>query len=182
MDVTVPCICPPLEDVRRHPDGDTIGLVDTLDFFRATAIRKSLAFINSDDPEARAVEVLARLSLAYVMFGIDRWTVVDAKGKAVPVSHAAIRSSLLANDTAASIVVEAADELYQQAVLLPLMAGASTSSPPMPTGTSTSRPTGSSRKRRKPSSPSSTITTPMDGIEMTSQSLDGDFNSSQSLT
>ena len=177
MDVTVPCICPWPDDIVPHPDGDTIGLVDRLDFFRATAIRKSLAFINSDDPEARAVEVLARLSLAYVMFGIERWTVVDAKGKAVPVSHAAIRSSLLANDTAASIVVEAADELYQQAVLLPLMAGASTSSPPMPTGGSTSRRTGSSKKPRTRSSPSSTTTSRTDGIGTMSSPLAGDFSS-----
>ena len=60
MDERIPCICPSLADaadVPRHPQGDVVTFRDTLDFLTATSIRKSLAFIQSDDSEARAIEV-----------------------------------------------------------------------------------------------------------------------------
>ena len=179
MDVHIACICEPTDDGPRHPDGDTVTLRDKLDFFRATAIRKGLSFVESDDDEGgRAAEVLARLTEGYLLFGIERWTVVDGKGKTLPVGHSAIRARLLENPTAAGIVADAADELYQEAILLPLVARASTSSPPSPTNGSTSPPTVLSRKRPKPSKRSSTSTSPTAATEATSSSLVGVSNSS----
>jgi len=181
MDVQITCLCPPKDEAVRHPDGDTITLRDKLDFFRATAIRKGLSFIESDDDEGgRAYEVLARLTEGYLLFGIERWSLVDEKGKAVPLSHSNIRSRLLENFEAAGKVADAADELYAKAILLPLMAGASTSSPPTPTNGSTSPLTVLPKKSPKPSKRSSTSTTQTGGTEATSSSLAGVSSTSQS--
>lgn len=177
MDVSIPCICP--GDELRHPDGDTVVLKDTLDFLTATAIRKCIAFRDSDDEAARGAEVLARLTEGYLLFGISGWTVVDEKGKPLPVTHSAIRERLLTRWDAATTVSDEADELYQGAILLPLLVKASSSSPPSPTNGSTSPQTGSPSEPPAPSWPSSTTTTPTDDTEMTSLSLAGASSSSQ---
>jgi hypothetical protein len=178
MDVPIDCICPG-EDVR-HPDGDTITLKDKLGFVEATAIRKSMTFVESDDESARAAEILATLVESYVLFGVKSWTLQDERGKPIPVGHTAIRDHLLSNMEAASIVGDVADDLYKAVVLLPLVLKASRSSPPSQTNGSTSRPTALSQRRRRPSKRSSTSTSPTGGIETTSSSLDGVSNSSQS--
>jgi hypothetical protein len=170
MDVQIRCICP-IEDKHDH---DTITLRDKLDFVTATAIRKGLAFIESDDDEGgRAAELLARLTEGYLLFGIIGWTVVDEKGKRLPVSHAAIRERLLSDFAAAEDVADAADSLYSEAILLPLLARASKSSPPTPTKDSTYPLTAFPKKPRKPSRRSSTTSTPTDATETTSSSLVG---------
>ena len=175
MDVSIPCICPAQSD-----HDDTVTLRDTLDFGSATRIRKSLAFVESDDRDARAAEVLATLTEAYLLFGIERWTVLDERGKPVPLSHSAIRSHLLSRLDVASIVADEADDLYREVILLPLVRGASRSSAPTQTTGSTSQPTGSSSTRRKHSRRSSTSTTPTVVTEVTSASLDGVSSSSPS--
>lgn len=173
MDVHIPCICPPRDDAERHPEGDTVVLRDKLDFRTATAIRKCIAFNESDDESGRAAEILARLSEGYLLFGIEAWTVVDDKGKPVPVGHTAIRELLLERWDAATVVSDAADELYQGAILLPLLQKASNSSPPSPIDASTSPETDSSSEPPMPSKPSLISTSPMDDTERTSLSLAG---------
>lgn len=177
MDVTVACLCPPVEGRVRHEAGDTITIRDRLDFKSAAAIRSSLAFGTSDDEGARSLELLALLTESYVLFGVESWSLVD-EGGPVPVSHGAIRRYLLENVEAASLVAERADELYSPIVLLPLVARASTSSRRTPTNGSTSRRTDSSSKRPTRSSRSSTRTTRTGATGTTTRSPGGGSNTS----
>lgn len=156
-DVTVTCLCPP--DGTRHPDGEVVTFRETIDFRTASIARKSVEWLRYEDPEADVPEVLAVLSEFYLLHCIERWTIRDAKGKPVEVSKAAVREYVLPNATAAFDLAEAADELYQEVILLPLVARASKSSPPTLTNGSTSPPKPSGRSR-KPLKPSSTVNTP----------------------
>jgi hypothetical protein len=174
MDVQIKCVCP-----GSPHEQDRVTLRDKLDFHTATTIRKALAMVDNDDPRTRTAEVLATLSEFYVLMGVQSWTLVDDKGRPLTVSQSAIRASLL-ESTDIDLVIEAADELYNEAILLPLLARASTSSPPTPTDESTSAPTDSEPKLPKPSKRSSTSTTQTVGTETTSLSLVGVSNSSQS--
>jgi hypothetical protein len=184
MDVTIKCICPERGGELRHPDGDTVTLRDKLDFHSATTIRKALTLVENDDPRTRPAEILAVLSEFYVLYGVTSWTLVDDKGKPLPVSHAAIRE-LLFESPDIDTIIDAADDLYNAAILLPLLVRASTSSPPKPTpkpdeASSTSAPKDSTPKRPKPSKLSSTSTTQTVVTEATSLSLVGVSNGSLS--
>lgn len=178
MEVQIPCPCPEKDGVPRH-ESDTVWLFDKLDFHRATTITKAVAFIDNDDPGSRPAEVLATLSEHYVLQGVERWTLRDAANKPVEVTKGAIRRNILDRPDIAALVVEAADGLYSEAVLLPLVDRASRSSPPSPTDGSTShdrptpRPAGSSPRRPRPSKRSSISTIPTDDTETTSSQLDG---------
>lgn len=155
---TIECICPPKADGGvRHPDGDTVTLRERLDFRSALTARNAIALAQSEG--GSTAEILAALTESYVFLGIESWTVVDAKGKPVEVSRAAIRDYLLDDPEAAMTVADEADELYREAVIAPLVARASKSSPTTPTNGSTYRTNGSRPKRPKPSKPSSTTTT-----------------------
>lgn len=179
MDVQIPCICPLKGDERRHPDGDTITLRDKLPFAAVSTIRWSVAIQRETDPATTIAEEFGTISEFYVLFGIAAWTLVDVTGKPIEVSKAAIRVHLLTVDGPAQIVSDAADDLYQ-AVMLPLLRGASTSSPPSSTTESTSPPTGSLEKPPRRSKPSSITPTPTAATETTSSSLDGASSSSLS--
>ena len=154
-------------------DGLRVTLYDRLDFMRATTVTKAVAFIDEDDPAIRPALVLATLSEFYVLMGVESWSL------AAPVTSANIRAHLLTRDDI-GIVVDAADALYQEQILLPLLARAQSSSPPSQTDVSTSPTPRGAKRPPKPSKPSSTSTTPTDGIAMTSLSLDGDSSFSQS--
>ena len=180
MDVTIPCPCPEKDGAPRH-ESDTVTLRDTLDFHRSTSIIKATAFIESDDPDSRAAEVLAVLSEGYVLHGVERWTLRDAQNKPLEVSKANIRKVLLNRPDIYPDVVEAADNLYSEAILLPLASRASSSSPPSQTDTPTSPTRGGGQpKRPRQSKRSLTSITQTDGIETTSSSLVIASNSSQS--
>ena len=180
MDVTIPCPCPPKDDGPRH-DSDTITLRDVLDFHRATSITNGTQFIDNDDPQSRAAEVLAALSEGYVLHGIERWTLRDVSNKPIEVTKANIRKYILNRPDIYPPVVEAADGLYHEAVLLPLVARASNSSPSSPTDEPTSpKPDGEQQKRPKQSKRSSISTIPTGGTETASSSLVGDSSFSQS--
>lgn len=180
MDVQIPCLCL----IEERHDHDTVTLRDRLDFVTGTAIRKGLMFVESDDDEGgRAAETLARLTEGYLLFGIESWSLLqEVRDKLVPlpVTHTNIRERLLSNVTAADTVADVAEELYREAILLPLLARASKSSPPTPTKRSTSRPTALPSTPPKPSKRSSTTTTPMAVTETTSSSLGGVSSSSLS--
>jgi hypothetical protein len=172
--VTIECICPPKADGSpRHPAGDTVTLRERLDFRAALTARNTMVLVKTEDPDAGAAEILAALTETYLLVGVESWSLVDAKGKPVSVSRAAIREWLLSHPDIAMTVGNVADELYSAAVLLPLVALASTSSPPTPTNGSTSPPKQSSEKRPKPSKPSSITPFPTDATVTTSSSPDG---------
>jgi len=175
MDVPISCPCPTAGGDLRHPEGDTVVLRDRLDFRQATTIRKAIG-LQSEDGAADPAEILAVMTEWYCLLGIESWTLVDVRGKPVPVSRTSIREQLLDNVDAidqVTDVADAADGLYMQAVLLPLLVRASKSSPTGQTEPSTSPPKASTAKSRKPSRPSSITSTPTDDIEATSSSLAG---------
>ncbi len=179
--MNIPCICPPKADAVRHPDGDEITFRDHLDFRSSLSIRNSIAVISAEDGEVSVAEILAVLTEGYLLYGIESWTLVDEKNKRIDVSKVAIRERLLSHPDIAMTVGDEADSLYAQAVMLPLLARAQTSSPPTSTNGSTLATRGSA-KRPKPSKPSSITTTPTVGTETTSASLVGGSNSSPRST
>ena len=156
---TVGCLCPP--NGSRHPNGDTITWREKLDFRTALTARKTVAWLRTEDEGAGVADVLAALSEFYLLYCIESWTLRDAKGKAIEVNRATIDQYVLSSDAAFELA-EAADDLYSERILGPLLATASTSSRPTQTNGSTSATPGPSRvSRPKPSTPSSTTPTPM---------------------
>jgi hypothetical protein len=181
MDVTIPCVCPPRADGQtRHTDGDTITLRERLDFRAALTARNTMVLVKTEDPDASTAEILAALTETYLLAGIESWSLVDAKNKAVVVSKTAIRECLLTHPDEAMTAGNAADELYSASVILPLVALAQTSSPPTPTTASTSAPRRSSAKRPRRSKPSSITPFPMDATGTTSLLPAGASSSSRS--
>jgi hypothetical protein len=174
MKVQIDCPCAPRADGSpRHPEGDEVTLRETLDFRSVTAIRHGISLLEREEGNAYTAEILAVLTEGYVLHGIEAWTLVDDHGKPLPVSRQAIRDAVLADVGIASVVGDAADTLYGEKVLLPLLARASRSSQPSPTGRLTSPPTASQTRRPRPSRPSSTSTSPTAATVATSKSLDG---------
>lgn len=180
----IDCICPALPDgSTRHPEGDTVSLRPKLDFRTAATIQHAISVLRLEEQEPAVEEVLARLTEAYVRYGIESWTVVDRDGKPVPVTPSNVEALLFADLASAMVVGEEADELYSGAILIPLLKRASTSSSDTPTPDETSPPTGSPEtpEPQTPSSPSSTSTIQTDDTEMTSSSPDGASSSSPTL-
>jgi len=167
MDVTIPCVC------SADHETDTVTLRDALSPHDAMALDKDIQVMRAEDPDATAGDVLATLSEGYIVRGISSWTLVGEDGEPLPVTKSAIRSLILPNLEAANAIAEEADGLYAEAVMLPLLSRASTSSPPTPTEDSTSAPTDSGSTPPTPSRPFSTTTTPMDDIGQTFASPGG---------
>lgn len=163
--VAVACRCP-----GTPHDGDTVYLRPTLDLRGGiVAQRKIVALIQAaGEGEADTDDILASLAETYCLSGVVDWTFTNGDTKKVEVSEQAIRDLILDDFTYGIAVAEAASNLYNSAVLDPLVAQASKSLPPTRTKGSTSRRTGSSGKRQKPSRPSSTESTPTDDTEPTS--------------
>lgn len=178
--VTVACLCPLKAGKPRHPEGDTIELREHLELRGALTARKMVGIIKSEDPDASAAEILAGMTEAYVLYGVASWSVVDEKDHAVEPTRPAIREYLLSKPSEALKVADAADDLYSEEVLLPLLAMASTSLPPTPTDGSTSPTTPPSTPEPTPLRPSSTSTIPTDATGPTSLSLAGASSSSRS--
>lgn len=176
----IDCICPPKADGEpRHPGGDTVALRERLDFRSALTARNAFLVLKAEDPDATTADVLAVLTETYLLLGVESWTAVDAKGKPVPVSKAAIREMLFSHPEAAMVVGDEADSLYAEAVINPLVARASTSSLGTPTPASTSATTTTSPTPPKPSKRSSTTTSRTADIVPISGSRAGDSSSSQ---
>lgn len=175
----IECICPPTAGGEKRHERDRIDLRPTLGFSDVNTIRMALGVMYTDDPDAGLADVLGVLQERYVLHGIESWTLVDEHGDAVPVTKATIRERLLTHHAVATQVADVADDLYREAVTLPLLLRAVSSSQPGPTDASTSAPNGSSATPRPmPSSPSSISTTPTDDTEATGPPPDGDSRSS----
>ena len=179
MDVPIRCVCPPTADGSPRHEGDTVTLRDTLGFREVTTIRNLAGTLDQEDPLFVA-EVLAALSEGYIVFGVASWTLVDDKGKPLPVNRAAIREHLLSDVEVAADVADAADELYGERVVLPLLTRASRSSRPTPTASSTARTRRSSEQRPTPLKRSSIGSSPTDATGTITTSPDGDSSSSRS--
>jgi hypothetical protein len=176
----IECVCPPKADGQpRHPAGDTIKLRPKLDFRSSLTMRNAIAVAKAEDPDCSVEEILAILTEHYLLAGIESWSLLDVRGKAIPVSKAAIREFLDGHPDEAMEVGDEADGLYAQAVMRPLLQRASSSSPPTPTNGSTSPTMAISPPRRKPSKPSSTTTTQMAATGPTSSSPGGVYSSSR---
>ena len=171
------CICPPKADGQPRHDHDTVTLKERMDFRNSVAIRNALALEAGDDGVLDMADVLAILTERFVRYGIASWTIVDDKNKAVDVSQEAITRLILSDIEVAMQIGDAADDLYREAVMLPLLARGQTSSPSSQTNGSTSAPTTRSTRRRKPSSRSSTTSSRTAAIETTSLSLVGGSSS-----
>jgi hypothetical protein len=173
----IACPCPP--DGGRHPDGDTVTFRATLPFWRVESIRSDMAEL----PTGSSVQdVLGFLSELYLVHGIESWTLADDDGP-LAVNRPNVGEYILTRYDIAAQLAEVADQLYMEKVILPLVAKASASSQPSPTGGSTSpQPTDStpSSESGKPSKRSSISTIPTDDTETTSASPDGDSSSSRS--
>jgi len=174
----IPCICPLSGGNTRHPDGDRITLREKLDFRSSLAAQNTIYVLKGEDPDASTGDILAALTEAYLLSGVESWTVIDEQGKPVDPTKPAIRKYLLSNIEVAMTVAEAADDLYRQAVLDPLTKAASNSSDDTPTNGPTSPTNGSQESNQNHSSPSLTSITPMDDTETTSLSPAGGSNSS----
>jgi hypothetical protein len=158
--VRVRCICP---DPTTHAEGDEITLPDKLDFRQLSVCVKSVRILKATSPNADVAEILALLQEVYLLHCLEAWTLVevDAKGKRKPIEpeRDAITAYLLSQPDVAIEVADVADELYSEAVLVPLVGRASNSSPTSPTESSTSQPTSDGpTPMRKPSKRSSTST------------------------
>ena len=172
---TIECVCPPKADGGiRRPDGDTVTLRPRLDFRAGLAARNEVIILKQEDEQASTADILAVLTETYLVSGIVSWSLVDAKGKVLPVTRASIRAFLDDHPQEAMVVGDEADGLYSQAVIAPLVKRAQASSPPTPITGSTSATNGSSPERPKPSKRSSISTTPTGGTAMMSASRAGD--------
>jgi len=177
VNVTIPCPCPAKPDGAARHEQDTVTLMDTLPFRQHLILANTIPQLYREDPEAGVPEVVAALVEAYIVNCITTWTLVDDKGKAVPVTKADIRSRLLTHFEAATIVGNAGDDLYSERVTAPLLARASTSSQPTQTDALTSAPSGPGTTPQKPSKRSSTTSSLTVVTGSTASSPSGGSNS-----
>lgn len=150
-----------------------------MDFRSSIAIRNALALEAGEDGNVDMADVLAILTERFVLYGIQAWSIVDAKNKPVDVSRQTITDLILSDIELATDIGDVADERYREAVMLPLIQRGQTSSPTTPTNGSTSAATTRSTKRRTRSSRSSITAIPTAVTGTTSDSPDGDSSSSQ---
>lgn len=193
MDVTIPCLCPPKMDDKaepgpsryhvRHPDGDTVTLRDKLDFRTAVTMQESVSILApvKDGEDVSAAEKLAALDESYLLYGVEAWTLTDAKGKPIHVSPTTVRAHLLSDLAAAMQVFDVAEDLYNPVVLVPLVVRGLSSSRHTPTTEPTSVPTSSQPEPPKPSKRSSTTTSRTGSTGKTSSPRAGDSSSSPKL-
>jgi hypothetical protein len=104
--------------------------------------------------------ILAIIAEQYLRHGLEAWTLVDERAKPLAVTWTAINAQLLSHPPIAEPIVDAADALYAERYVLPLLAPARPSSPSTLTNGSTSPTNGPLPEPRTPSRRSSISTTP----------------------
>ena len=177
--VVIRCVCP-----GAPHESDTVTLRDPLDFRTAITLRQSVAALyvgpSGETQQPTVAEVTGLLIESYLLYTIASWTLVDERGKPVPVSRENVIGLLMHdNPIEAAAIGDAANELYMDKVVLPLLLAASGSSRPTPTKRSTSRTNGSPRGTAKRSSPSSITSIPTVGTARTSRPHATDSSSSR---
>jgi len=174
---TFPCVCPQKSNGDPpHPDGDTVTLRERLEFRAGLAARNTVIILKQEDSEASTADILAALTVNYLLDGIESWTLVDDKGKALAVSRPAIRAFMAEHPEEAATVGEEADGLYSASVINPLVKRAATLSQPTQTAASMSQTNGSSLTPRKRSKPSSITTIRTADTEKMSASPGGGYS------
>ncbi len=169
--VKVKCLCPPRPDGLPRHEADYVNLRDRLDFRQAVAVRVDIReTVKAGGSEGELEGMLAE---SYVLHGVESWSLVDEKNKPLPLTRENLRNVLLADYDTGQEVANEADNLYTEAVVLPLLQRASTSlqGSPMPDSTSPTNGT----PTRKPRSRSSTSTTPTGDTGTTSPRPAGVF-------
>ncbi len=153
--VKVKCLCPARPDGLPRHEQDYVNLRDRLDFRQAVAVRVDIReTVKAGGSEGELEGMLAE---SYVIHGVESWSLVDEKNKPLPLTRDNLRNVLLADYDTGQEVANEADNLYTEAVVLPLLNRVLESSPASPMPASTSVTSGTST--RKPRSPSSTSTT-----------------------
>jgi hypothetical protein len=174
MDVTIPCPCP-----GTPHEKDTVTFLDRLGFVAGRSVRNAIVFLYAGGEDAPPEQVAATATQQYLRWGIAAWTLVDEKGKPLPATWPNISALIERDPRTADQLADAADNIYAEAVMAPLVPRASASSPPTPTDESTSPPTDSSSRRPRPLRPSSTSTSQTADTATTSSPPAGDSSSSQ---
>jgi hypothetical protein len=180
--VTIACPCPPMADGSPRHETDRVTLRERLGFRAAEAIRNEIAIARNEldqGEELATGEILAILTEGYILHGVESWSLADDKGDITP-NRSTIRAYILDRWDIAPTVADAADEAFSEAVMLPLLNRASTSSRPTPTSGSTSASPPRSTRRRTRSSRSSTSGTPTAVIARTTLPPAGGSRSSPS--
>lgn len=173
--------------MKVNVKGGTVTLRDRLDYQSGHAVRFALAVASEEMKQSYGVtdgslpaeaipDLMATISLHEILRGIESWNGEAFAGK--PVTRQNIHELILDDPDRSTVVAAAADNLYQEQVIGPLVTLAASSSPPSPTSEPTSALNGSSStsedggngstpspKPRKRSKPSSTTSTPMDYTE-----------------
>lgn len=159
----VECPCPG----TPHPEGDVVTLRSRLGLAAGVELQSIIIAANASGQSSNVVAGV--LLEAYIRLGVSAWTFVDEDGKPIPITNDSVQSLILDDFTLATPIAEKANELYEGAVLGPLVNGAAKSSRTTPTDKSTSRPATGSRRSPKRSKPSSTSTTLTGATATTSQ-------------
>ena len=175
--VVLGCTCP-----GSPHQADRIKLFDPLPFAKAIICRQTIAALFAGDEPPSEAEMSAAVFEVYLLHCVQAWTRTDAKRKALPLSRPALREFMEHWPVEAAAVADAANELYIDKVVLPLLQAALRSSPTTPTASETSPRSGRSKTPRTRSSQSSTTSTQTDGTGATFTSLDGGSSTSQSGT
>lgn len=137
------CACPG----TPHEDGDIVYLLPKADLNLGVAAEQDI--IASRDSIDGPSELLRRWTVTYVRHGAKGWNLLDDKGKAVPFTV----DTILDDYTFARPIAEAANDLYAEAVMTPLVKRLNGRSQTGPMDGSTSPRVQSIRKRRGSSSP-----------------------------
>lgn len=176
MDVTIPCPCP-----SKPHETDTVSFKDVLPFRDVIAMRHAVSLIKAADNDVPFAVTSATLTEYYLLLGIQSWTLVDGEGKPIEPLTRSIRAFIEANFDAALTLSDAADDLYLETVMLPLINRGRTSSPSTPMDTSTSPTTDGLSSPPTPLRPSLTSISQTDDTEPTTDSPSGDSSYSPSL-
>lgn len=134
------CLCP---DSATHPDGETIGFREKLDFRTLASARWAIEWAKSED-RGEVGEIMGMLTEFYLLHCIESWTLKDGK-KPLELTKDNIRDRILTRPDVAFQLGDVADSLYSQDVILPLVRRAASSSATSLNGASTSATNGNGK-------------------------------------
>lgn len=156
------CRCPQ----TPHADGDMVTLRPMLGL--AAGIEVQRLMVESNQAREDAAVITGRLAEAYLLHGVESWNLVGDNGQPIPVNADSIRLYLLNDFSRAAPVADAADDLYMDTVLGPLVDRVNRSLPTTLTNGSTSANRAGKSKRPTRSKPSLTSTSQTEDIVTTS--------------
>jgi len=124
------CLCP---NPDRHPQGETLYFKDDIGFRELAAVDRAVALARQFENVEDDAEIWARVSEFYLLHFIERWTVTDKAGEVIPSNVANVRHYLIERHPLVALdMADRADELYSDAVFVPLVSRERPSPPPGP--------------------------------------------------